>query len=79
MENHAGAMGPVASATSLTKSRRSMVGLGNLLPPSPPAEKATASEDQARKASTGDGTGDGYWREGLPCEDERDELVLKIW
>jgi hypothetical protein len=28
-----------------------------LLPPSPPAEKATAREDQARQASTGDGGG----------------------
>jgi hypothetical protein len=28
-----------------------------LLPPSPPAEKATAREDQAREASTGDWTG----------------------
>jgi hypothetical protein len=28
---------------------------GALLPPSPPAEKATARQDQAGKASTGDG------------------------
>jgi hypothetical protein len=28
------------------------------LPPSPPAEKATARQDQARQASTGDGSGD---------------------
>ena len=27
------------------------------LPPSPPAEKATTSQDQAGKASTGDGAG----------------------
>ena len=36
--------------------------LGWLLPPSPPAEKATARQDQARQASTCDGTrhsGDG--------------------
>jgi hypothetical protein len=32
---------------------------GDLLPPSPPAEKATARKDQAGKASTGDGGGDG--------------------
>jgi hypothetical protein len=32
---------------------------GHLLPPSPPTEQATASKDQAGKASTGDGTGDG--------------------
>src|SRR5262249_19046160 len=31
---------------------------GDLLSPSPPAEKATACEDQAGKASTGDGAGD---------------------
>jgi hypothetical protein len=30
-----------------------------LLPPSPPAEKATARHDQAGKASSGDGSGDG--------------------
>jgi len=28
---------------------------GDFLPPSPPAEKATARQDQARKSSTGDG------------------------
>jgi hypothetical protein len=27
----------------------------DFLPPSPPAEKATACEDQARQSSTGDG------------------------
>jgi len=32
--------------------------------PSPPAEKATASEDQAWKASTDDGTGDAVRRHG---------------
>ena len=31
---------------------------GDLLPPSPPAEKATARQDQAGKSSTGDGAGD---------------------
>jgi hypothetical protein len=31
---------------------------GDLLPPSPPAEKATARQEQAGKASTGDGGGD---------------------
>src|SRR5262249_25771614 len=29
---------------------------GDVLPPSPPAEKATARQDQAGKSSTGDGT-----------------------
>jgi hypothetical protein len=28
------------------------------VPPSPPAEKATTSQDQTRQASTGDGAGD---------------------
>jgi hypothetical protein len=32
---------------------------GRLLPPPPPAEKATARQDQAGKASTGDGAGNG--------------------
>jgi hypothetical protein len=31
---------------------------GDLLPPSPPAEKATACEDQTGQASTGDRSGD---------------------
>jgi hypothetical protein len=31
---------------------------GDLLPPSPPGEKATARQEQAGKASTGDGAGD---------------------
>jgi hypothetical protein len=34
---------------------------GDLLPPSPPAEKATARQDQTRKPSTDDGTGDRRW------------------
>jgi hypothetical protein len=32
---------------------------GDLLPPSPPAEEATARQDQAGQASTGDRAGDG--------------------
>ena len=37
---------------------------GAFLTPPPPAEKATARQDQAREASTGDGTGNGiYTRE----------------
>jgi len=32
---------------------------GDLLPPSPPAEKTTARQDQAGQASTSDGAGDG--------------------
>jgi hypothetical protein len=31
---------------------------GDLLPPSPPAEEATARQDQARQSGAGDGTGD---------------------
>jgi hypothetical protein len=31
---------------------------GHPLPPSPPAEKATARQHQARQSRTGDGTGD---------------------
>src|SRR5437660_12513854 len=31
---------------------------GDFLPPSPPGEKATTHQDQARQSSTGDGTGD---------------------
>jgi len=34
------------------------VGSADLLPPSPPGEKATARQDQAGKSSTGDGAGD---------------------
>jgi hypothetical protein len=36
---------------------------GGLLPPSPPAEKATARQDQAGQAGTDNGTGDGDARE----------------
>ena len=38
---------------------------GDLLPPSPPAEKATASKDQAGKASTSNGAG----HRKLPCSE----------
>src|SRR5499433_821845 len=34
--------------------------LGDFLPPSPPAEKATARQDQAGKTSTDDGGGNIY-------------------
>src|ERR1700750_2654971 len=33
---------------------------GGLLPPSPPAEKASARQDKAGKASTGDGRGNAH-------------------
>jgi hypothetical protein len=33
---------------------------GALLPPSPPAEKASARQDKAGKASTGDGSGNAH-------------------
>jgi Protein of unknown function (DUF2924) len=40
----------VASATSLSKNRRSIKGSGDLLTPTPPSKKATAREDQTRKS-----------------------------
>jgi hypothetical protein len=43
---------------ALSVERKMFERSGDLLPPSPPAEKATARQDQAGKASTGDGTGD---------------------
>jgi hypothetical protein len=39
------------------KRRPSVARSGDLLPPSSPAEKATARQDQAGKASTDDGAG----------------------
>jgi hypothetical protein len=39
------------------KARHLLLGC-RLVPPSPPAEKAAARQDQAGQASTGDGTGD---------------------
>ena len=44
-----------------------------LLPPSPPAEKASARQDQARKASTGDGAGDI----NVGLETRRDEGIVE--
>jgi len=46
-----------AGGSSITATESVGGGSGDLLPSSPPAEKATASKDQARKASTDDGTG----------------------
>src|SRR5262249_48919109 len=40
---------------------------GDLLPPSPPAEKATARQDQARKSGTGDGAWNGKTWNGKKC------------
>jgi hypothetical protein len=42
---------------------------GGLLPPSPPAEKATCCQDQTGKASAGDGAGYGcsLWGERTRC------------
>src|SRR5262249_12662845 len=37
---------------------------GDLLPPSPPAEKATTSEDQTRQSGTGDRDRNGRSRSG---------------
>ena len=44
---------------SATGCRKRRARSGDLLPPPPPGEKATARQDQAGKASTGDGRGDG--------------------
>src|SRR5437660_550030 len=49
---------------------------GDFLPPSPPAEKATARQDQAGKASTGDGRGHRRWVE-QGCLDERADVSLR--
>jgi hypothetical protein len=46
------------------EARRCAEGSGDFLPPSPPSEKATARQDQARQASTRDGAGDGSSAEG---------------
>jgi len=40
----------------------SLIRSGRLLPPSPPAEKATARQDQTGKASTDDGARNGRSR-----------------
>jgi hypothetical protein len=40
---------------------------GDLLPPSPPAEKAAARQDQAGQASTGDGAGDNSYGIDIEC------------
>jgi hypothetical protein len=54
-------MGGSFFTTSFGSIKRS----GDLVPPSPPAEKAPACQDQAGKTSTGDGTGNrgGGYRE----------------
>ena len=41
--------------------------LGDFATPSPPAEKATAREDQARQSGTSDGTGNGHAVEHKGC------------
>jgi len=49
-------------APSTDELRLTIVGCCNsaaFLPPSPPAEKATARQDQAGQSGTGDGAGDG--------------------
>jgi hypothetical protein len=51
---------------------------GDLLPPSPPAEKSTAREDQAGQASTDDGGGDGGWHLLAVREDPVGILLLEI-
>ena len=65
---------------------------GDLLPPSPPAEKATAREDQAGQSSTDDGAGDNklgsdfttpivhgvYIQIALIAQNSRDEVRLGL-
>ena len=46
---------PCPLTASMKRRKYASGSSGNLLSPSPPAEKATAREDQAGKASTGDG------------------------
>jgi hypothetical protein len=54
---------------------------GDLLPPSPPAEKATARQDQARQSSTDDGAGDfvevGYQTNSV--RESVEEHALATW
>jgi hypothetical protein len=60
---------------------------GNLLPPSPPAEKATARQDQTGKASTNDGAvsgelsglGQGFRRAETFTVGVAGTLTLRLW
>src|SRR5262245_16218868 len=54
---------------------------GNLLPPSPPAEKATASQDQAGKSGTGDGRGHVHrrWVEQRRLDEPANVTLGKRW
>jgi hypothetical protein len=47
---------------------------GNLLPPPPPTEKATARQDQAREASTGDRSRHGSYGTCGVYQDRRGEM-----
>jgi len=51
-------LGPVPFTSRQTSSHSISGCSGALLPPSPPAEQATARQDQAGKSGTDDGTGD---------------------
>jgi hypothetical protein len=51
---------------------------GDLLLPSPPAEKATARQDQAGKASTSDGAGNGKKCVGPGTEFKFDRTDYRI-
>jgi hypothetical protein len=57
------AMAAFAKSWRRGVSAEDRLGSGDLLPPSPPAEKATARQDQARKSSTGDGGGNANRRD----------------
>src|ERR1700730_12902224 len=50
-------MWPIKPVTSISGEES-----GNLLPPSPPAEKATARQDQSRQSRSRDWTGNGCYR-----------------
>src|SRR5262249_51325327 len=49
---------PPMSGTNVPRCPVRVLRSGRLLPPSPPAEQATACQDQAGQASTRDGAGD---------------------
>ena len=60
----------------MAKEKSQCATLKHSSPPSPPAEKATARQDQAGKASTGDGRGHRRWVEQGRL-DERADVSLR--
>jgi len=63
---------PVVLPRAAANNVRCVGSSGDLPPPSPPAEKATTSQDQAWKASTSDGT--GYSRRGYRNPDRTTDV-----